>query len=374
MLEKENQSKVLVIDDERVLRSCLRYYLEDFEYNVIEAENGREGLDKIQNEKPDVVLTDLRMPEVDGLEVLKKGKEIYPDLPVIVISGTGRIHDVVEALHLGAWDYILKPVEDMSVVEHLVRNAVEQVKLKKRNKEYKEHLEELVKERTKKLEETNYQLEYSRMQIIAILSQAAEYKDFETGSHFMRVASMSGIIAKGLDWPESDIKCIKLASPVHDIGKIGIPDEILLKPGPLENNEWEEMKQHCIYGKSILTGKILPDFISLTGMDKKDSKCNCNMLENAAYIAMSHHEHWDGSGYPNRISGNNIPVQARVTAVADVFDAVRSKRPYKEPWSEDRSLEYMHENSGKKFDPEVVEVFCRNIDEIRKIRQLYSDG
>ena len=372
-LEEEKKGKILVIDDEKVLRNCLRYFLEDFGYSIIEAENGREGLEKISAEKPDVVLTDLRMPEVDGLEVLKKGKEIFPDLPVIVISGTGRIQDVVEALHLGAWDYVLKPVEDMSVVEHLVKNAVEQTNLIRKNREYKEHLEELVQERTHKLEEMNFQLEYSRMQIIAILSQAAEYKDFETGNHFMRVASMCGYIAKGLDWPEKDVKCIELASPVHDIGKIGIPDDILLKPGPLEKGEWEEMKHHCSYGKSILTGKLLPDFTSLSGFNSKSDICNCVMLENAAFIAMSHHEHWDGSGYPYGIKGKDIPVQARVTAVADVYDAIRSKRPYKDPWSEEISIEYMHENSGKQFDPEVVDVFCRNIDEVRKISQRYSD-
>ena len=372
-MEEEKQSKILVIDDERVLRSCLRYYLEDFGYNIIEAENGKAGLERIKEDKPDVVLTDLRMPEVDGLEVLKKGKEICPDLPVIVISGTGRIQDVVEALHLGAWDYVLKPVEDMSVVEHLVRNAVDQVKLIRKNNEYKTHLEELVKERTGKLEEINHQLEYSRMQIIAILSQAAEYKDFETGTHFMRVANMCGSIARGLDWTEKNIQCIELASPVHDIGKIGIPDEILLKPGPLEKNEWEEMKHHCSYGKSILTGKFLSDFTDMTGFTNHTGLCKCSMLENAAYIAMCHHEHWDGSGYPEGISGENIPVEARITAVADVYDAIRSKRPYKEPWSEEKSLEYMHENSGKKFDPEVIEVFCRNIDEIRKISNRYSD-
>ena len=372
-MEEGHKSKILVIDDERVLRSCLRYYLEDFGYAIIEAENGKEGLERIKEEKPDVVLTDLRMPEVDGLEVLKRGKELCPELPIIVVSGTGIIHDVVEALHLGAWDYILKPVEDMSVVEHLVRNAVEYVTLIRKNNEYKTHLEELVGERTRKLKETNYQLEYSRMQIIAILSQAAEYRDFETGNHFMRVANMCGTIAKGLDWSEKNIQCIELASPVHDIGKIGIPDDILLKPGPLEKNEWEEMKQHCSYGKSILTGRFMSDFTKMTGFNKQDGLCKCSMLENASYIAMCHHEHWDGSGYPAGMRGENIPVEARVTAVADVYDAIRSKRPYKEPWNEEKSIEYMHENSGKNFDPDVIEVFCRNIDEIREISNKYSD-
>ena len=371
--KKDTQYSILVIDDESVIRESFRDFLEDYGFQVFTAENGAVGLEVLLRMHPDIVMTDLRMPEVDGLAVLKRCVETYPDIPVIVISGTGRIQDVVEALHRGAWDYLLKPIEDMTVLLHAVNKAVTRVEMVQASKQYKQHLEEEVDRRTRELEETNLELEMSRRQIIRILSQAAEYRDFETGNHFLRVGSICACLARGLGWEEKDIACIELAAPVHDIGKIGIPDHILLKPDSLEPLEWAEMKRHCEYGHSILSGNKLPDFFfsnSKTGLDQVK---NCEMLEHAANIALYHHEKWDGSGYPSGLKGNEIPLQARITAVADVYDAILSKRPYKDPWPIEKCLDYIRSQSGVHFDPEIIEIFFSNLQTIHNIREHYCD-
>lgn len=371
---KKEPYKILVIDDEDVIRESFKNYLEDYGYRVFTAENGAVGLEILELESPDVIMTDLRMPEVDGLEVLRKTADLAPDMPVIVVSGTGRIQDVVEALHAGAWDYLLKPIEDMGVLKHIVQKATDKVEGIRAGKRYKEHLEEEVLRRTRELEKTNHELELSRRQVIRILSQAAEYRDFETGNHFLRVGGFCACLARGLGWTESEIACIELASPVHDIGKIGIPDNILLKSGPLDPLEWKEMQRHCEYGNAILLGKNLPDFFFFDSKCLADGLARCEMLEHAANIALYHHEKWDGTGYPSGVAGADIPIQARITAVADVYDAISSKRPYKEPWPEESCLAYLREQSGIQFDPAVIEVFFKNVETIHTIKEHYRDA
>jgi len=375
MKRLNSDDKILIIDDEAVIRQSFTYYLEDQDYQIITAENGRIGIEMIDSEKPNLVITDLRMPEADGLEVLKHVKQTIPDTPVIVISGANRLDDAVQALRLGAWDYLIKPVQDLSLVGYTVQKALDKSHLIEENKAYREHLETLVAERTAQLEERNKQLEISRRQIIGILSQAAEYRDFETGNHFLRVSEITGCIAEGMNWEDHDIHRIQLASPVHDIGKIGIPDDILLKNDKLTDVEWNEMKRHCEYGEEILTSdKFVESFskkdgISNTELDKDESA----IIETAAKIALYHHEYWNGKGYPNGIKGEEIPIEARITAVADVFDALRSERPYKKAWSEEDSLKLIQDNAGKQFDPKVVEVFMERLDKIRSIRETFKE-
>lgn len=374
MTKKEHQYTILIIDDEAVIRETFRNYLEDYGYRIFTGENGETGIQLLEREIPDIVLTDLRMPGIDGFAVLRHCAERFPDLPVIVVSGTGRIQDVVEALHEGAWDYLLKPVDNMDVLLHIIRKATSRLEMLWENKRYQLHLEAEVARRTHELERSNHELEMSRKQVIRILSQAAEYRDFETGNHFMRVGSICACLARGMGWSAEDIACLELASPVHDIGKIGIPDHILLKQGPLEKKEWEEMKRHCEYGNAILMGKTIPDFFLSDIVGKVTEQYGCSMLAHAANIALYHHERWDGTGYPSGLAGESIPVQARITAVADVYDAISSKRPYKEPWTEEVSLEYMRNQSGSQFDPAIIDVFFANIDTIRRIKEQYRDA
>lgn len=372
---KCNTATILVIDDELVIRDSFRDYLEDYGFTVRTAENGKKGLELLEEEAIDIVMTDLRMPELDGLAVLRSCSEYNPDMPVIVVSGTGRIQDVVEALHVGAWDYLLKPIEDMTVLLHIVNKAVSRVEMLREGRQYKEHLEAEVIRRTAELEHTNQELLLSRRQVIRILSQAAEYRDFETGNHFLRVAAFCACIARGLGWDDRDVSCIELASPVHDIGKIGIPDNILMKPGPLESDEWVEMKRHCEYGNAILLGKKIPEFYFFNALSSgSDTTQGCPMLEHAATIALSHHESWDGSGYPSGLQGEEIPIEARITAVADVYDAISSKRPYKDPWPEEDCLAHMRKHSGSQFDPAIIQVFFDNIHTIHQIKEHYRDA
>ncbi|MDC7222077.1 MAG: response regulator [Spirochaetales bacterium] len=374
MGEKNNCNiKILVIDDEAIIRQVFSYYLEDKEYTVLTAENGKDGIDVFERERPDLVMTDLRMPEADGLEVLAHIKEKNPDIPVVVISGANSLDDAIQALRLGAWDYLMKPVQDLNLLGHTVEECLEKARLIGENNNYRHHLEELVNERTAQLEKRNRQLDLSRRQIIGILSQAAEYRDFETGNHFLRVSEMAATLARGMGWDEDKIMNLQLAAPVHDIGKIGVPDNILLKPGKLDKDEWHVMKEHCLFGKNILgSGHFIRDEDDEASLDIAEA--SFLLMETAANIALCHHEHWDGSGYPMGIKGREIPIEARITAVVDVYDALISKRPYKDPWPEEKTINYIKEGSGTHFDPDIVNVFIDKIEDIREIQQRYREA
>ena len=363
---------VLVIDDESIIRQVFTYYLEDREYIVMTASDGKEGMEIYDRERPDIVLTDLMMPEANGLEVLDHISKKDSETPVVIISGANSLDDAVQALRLGAWNYLIKPVQDLNLLGYTVEECLNKAKLIRENRRYKEHLEELVRERTSQLVKRNRQLDLSRRQIIGILSQAAEYKDFETGNHFLRVSETAACIAKRMGWADDIVLNLQLAAPVHDIGKIGIPDKILLKPGKLDEDEWRIMKEHCLFGKNILGSE---QFIrDLSGNSSLDiAEASFLLMETAANIALSHHEYWNGEGYPLGLKGKDIPIEARITAVADVFDALRSKRPYKEPWPEEKALEYIKEMSGVQFDPNVVENFFKSLDDVRSIQKKYRE-
>lgn len=209
-------------------------------------------------------------------------------------------------------------------------------------------LEEMVSERTEALNE-------SRLQVVRKLGRAAEYRDNETGLHIIRMSHFSEVLAKGLGWSAINSELMLHASPMHDIGKIGIPDSILLKPGKFEHDEWEIMKTHASIGYDILNDG------------------NSDLLRLASEIALSHHEKWDGTGYPNGLSGNEIPQSGRIVAVADVFDALTSPRPYKKAWSIEDAVTYICENAGLHFDPEVVEQFKKSLPELLIIRDQYIE-
>lgn len=371
------QPLILTIDDEKSIRESFRYYLEDCDYNVLEAENGRIGVEIFKLQRPDLVLVDLRMPEMDGLEVLAKVTQISPETPIIVVSGTGVIRDAVEALHLGAWDYILKPVVDLSILRHAVEKALERARLITENREYKNHLEEMVRTRTAQLEAANKELTETRMQVIRRLGKAAEYKDNETGRHVIRVSLYSAVLAEGIGLPPETTDLILQGSPMHDLGKIGIPDSILRKDGPLDAFEWEMMQRHTAMGRRMLEPLPTEECAvyrrhTVIGEDILGGS-DSPLLEMARKIAAFHHEHWDGSGYPYGLGGEDIPIEARIVSAADVYDALSSKRAYKEPFPEEKCRLLMRQLSGTFLDPSIVEVFFQNIDKIQEIKEKWKD-
>ncbi|UJX40929.1 response regulator [Desulfovibrio sp. JY] len=361
--------RILTIDDEDMIRETIAVYLENRGFAVFEAANGREGLERFLAERPDLVLVDLRMPEMDGLDVLARIRDVSPDTPTIVVSGTGVLQDAIEAIKRGAWDYVTKPIQDMAVLGLSVDKALERARLLRENKAYQENLEALVHERTAEVENT-------RRQIMQRLSRAAEFKDNETGRHVVRVGEISALIGRAVGLSPEECDMLRECAPLHDLGKIGIPDAILLKPGPLTSEEWEVMKRHCLFGCEILgpLGSL------------KDAKAWCSdplaptrgmdhnpLLNLARTLALLHHERWDGQGYPFGLRGEDIPLEARIVAVVDVYDALRSSRAYKKAFSVEASLGILRQGAGTQFDPQIVEVFFAHLDAIRDIRNKWKD-
>jgi len=366
-----------------MMRQTIGDYLEDYDYEVIVAKDGQEGLDMFQSEKPDAVLVDLNMPKVDGFKVLETIVKETVEVPVIVISGVGVMHDAIKAIHLGAWDFISKPIDTLDILSYTLDKVFEKTQLIRENREYKEELEKKVALRTQQLQDSNKFLRITQRQIISTLARAGEYRDNETGKHVIRVSKYSEIIAQTLGLSQEQADLIKKTSPLHDIGKIGVPDEILLKPGALNNDEWKKMKKHSEYGFSILTAGLINNddvkfeikkFISSTSSyTTAYTSSNKLLFVYACNIALFHHEKWDGSGYPLGIKGEKIPIEARITALADVYDAIGSRRPYKKSFSEDKCQSIIRELSGSHLEPAIVSAFFKSINTILEIKNHWKD-
>ena len=347
-MHAQSALRLLTIDDDDRLRRSLRVYFEDSGMTVFEASDGTEGLAVFSREQPDVVLVDLNMPGMNGLEVIARLAALKPDIPAIVVSGTGDLNDVVEAVHHGVWDFVTKPIVSMAALEHTVRQCVDRARLKQENERYRLHLEDLVEARTREVERT-------RLQIIQRLGRAAEYRDNETGMHVIRMSHFAARLARQAGLGEAEANLLLQAAPMHDVGKIGIPDHILLKPGALDAGEWAIMQQHPQMGADII------------GDDPSD------VLRLAAEVALCHHEKWDGSGYPRGLRGEEIPRSARIVAIADVFDALSSARPYKTPWPLEKTLALIRDNAGSHFDPQRVADFLAIMPDILAIQAQYRD-
>ncbi|MEF3696263.1 HD domain-containing phosphohydrolase [Desulfolutivibrio sp.] len=361
---------ILVIDDEAGLRRALGAHLEDMDYDVLLAENGRDGLDVLERD-PDAVqavVVDLNMPVMDGYSFIQNATVLAPDLPLVVLSGVGVVEDALRAMRLGAWDFITKPLSNMAVLDHMLDRVLERARLLRENRQYQENLERLVQERTAELELT-------RRQIMQRLSRAAEYKDNETGHHVIRVGEISALLARAMGLSEVRCEMMRECAPLHDVGKIGIPDTVLLKPGPLDPDEWEIMRRHCLYGCEILG--------PLNGSDTAQNACGFllgplesgdnELLRLARVLALYHHERWDGTGYPIGLAGEAIPLEARIVSVVDVYDALRSDRPYKKAFPVEKCFALLQKGSGSQFDPMVIEAFFREVDAIRAIRKKWKD-
>ncbi len=350
----EKNNTILIVDDEESICDIISDYLQLREYNCLTANSVDAAVNILNQKSVDCIVSDIKMPGLSGLDLLKIVMSDWPDLAVILITGHGEINTAVTAMQEGAYDFILKPIQ----LEHItksVMNALEKKKLKEELKNYQKNLEDLVEKRTAQINGTLRALKSSHLETINILANAAEFRDDETGSHVLRISKYCEILAKGLNMSKEQVWMITKASPLHDIGKIGIPDSILLKPAPLTSAEFEIMKTHPVIGTAIL----------------KNTKSN--LLKVAEQIAESHHEKWDGSGYPKGLSGEEIPIAGRITALADVFDALTMKRCYKPAFSIEKSTEIMREGRGTHFDPKIIDVFFEHLDEIISVYNTYKD-
>ncbi|WP_031436153.1 HD domain-containing phosphohydrolase [Methylobacter tundripaludum] len=347
---KKEVARILIVDDESVNLKLLDKMLSAQGYsNLVLVQDSRQVLEIYRQARTDLILLDINMPHLDGFEVMEQLKALDDPLfpPVVILTAQHGQDFLLRALNSGARDFITKPFYCNELLAR-VRNMLDAQLMHRMLYDQKAVLNEMVQTRTDELRRT-------RLQVVQQLGRAAEYRDNETGNHILRMSHISALLAKSIGWNEADCELMLHASPMHDIGKIGIPDHILLKPGKFEPEEWEIMKTHAVIGANILEGD-----------DSELMKC-------AGEIALTHHEKWDGSGYPYGLSGAAIPLVGRIAALADVFDALTSVRPYKEAWTVEAAVDLIKENRGTHFDPELVAVFLEQLPGILKIRDQFSE-
>jgi putative two-component system response regulator len=338
-----DKQKLLLVDDEPQNLQLLRQILKD-DYDLVFAKSGEDALGAAVSQHPDLILLDVMMPGMDGHEVCRRLKQDMrcSDIPVIFVTAMTEESDEARGFELGAVDYITKPVRPsvvrMRVKSHLALSDQQRA------------CQSMVKQKHHALIET-------RLYSLQMLGKAAEYKDNETGLHVIRMSHYSALLAAAYGWNEEACILMLHAAPMHDIGKIGTPDRILGKPGKLDPDEWEIMKQHPEIG-----AKIIGDYA-------KDSE----LFEMARIIALTHHEKWNGTGYPAGLAGEAIPIVGRIVAIADVFDALTTKRPYKEAWPVEKSVSLLQEEAGHHFDPTLVELFLSILPKALEVRAKWME-
>ncbi len=343
-------NKVLIVDDAEVNLTLFEALIKRMgNCEPIKFSDAVAGLAWAQSNDVDLIVLDYMMPKLDGIEFITqlRATEGKVDLPILMITANDQKQVLYRALDAGATDFLSKPVdkiEFMARANNLLMLGVHRKALANRAAWLADEVRKATFEIVQRERET-----------VVRLSKAAEYRDPETGAHILRMAHYSEVIARGLGLPDEDCGLILEAAPMHDIGKVGIPDQILLKPGRLTPEEFDVMKQHAMFGYEIL----------------KDS--SSKVLQAGAEIARAHHEKFDGSGYPSGFKGDEIPIFSRIVAVADVFDALTSERPYKKAWTLDRAAEHIKANAGTHFDPKCVDVFFANWDNLLQIRQRFND-
>ncbi len=366
------KQRILLVDDEpailQALERVLKLAREPWELRFVGS--AADALRELDQGDFDAVISDIRMPGKDGLALLAeiRAADRTRDLPVIIVSGAREPGLKRQALDLGATDLLSKPADP----DELIARARSALRLKAYQDELKAQnavLERRVAERTAELED-------SRIDIIWRLGKAAEFRDEDTGHHVMRVGCFARVIAEQMDLPHQHVDRIFLAAPLHDIGKIGIPDHILLKPDALTPSEWVTMKRHCELGAQILRQQshLWDAYLGWRQPGTRTPRADRNpLLEMAANIALRHHERWDGLGYPGGLAGGDIPLEARITAIADVYDALLSERPYRGAFPEEIVLRTLQAGAGGHFDPDVHAAFLAALPELQEIRTQFAD-
>jgi putative two-component system response regulator len=387
------KARIAIVDDEPLNIQVAQKYLENAGYrNFITTSDALTALELLQRERPDVLLLDVMMPQVSGLEILRalKADEATCRMPVLVLTVVNEARTKYEAINLGATDFLNKPVDPHDVVPR-VKNALVaklyQDELARENLRLEREVQNRVSE-----------LAHSRRQVVHCLARAAEYRDDDTGRHVVRVGLYAGLIARHLGFDEEYVELLEMAAQLHDLGKLAIPDSILHHPGKLNPEQVEEMRKHCGIAKKIMQPLAEEEWrILRTHVARYDSPVQAtptkgaltadapvepipstlprsSLLTLATTIAQTHHEWWDGSGYPLGLAGDDIPIEGRMTAVADVYDALSSRRPYKDAYETQKCFAMLEAKRGTHFDPRVLDIFFQRQDDVIRIQTEYLDA
>jgi response regulator RpfG family c-di-GMP phosphodiesterase len=357
MSSDENREKILIVDDEANVCAVLMDHLQDGGSECVSSSNAFDALNKIRDERFSLIISDVMMPGMSGIELLRLVKKKDPETAFIMITGLMDINTAVDSLRIGASDFITKPFELLSV-RRAVHRALERRRLLIQNRCYQEELERKVEERTLELNEALHDVEESYKITLEALVMALDAREHETSAHSQRVREYTLTLAQSLGLKNESLIQLGRGALLHDVGKIGVPDSILLKPGKLTEAEWVEMRKHPQIGYDILQ--------------------NIEFLAPAAEIVLCHQERWDGNGYPNHLSGSDIPLGARIFAVVDTLDAMTSDRPYRKALSFESAINEVRSCSGTQFDPYVTDAFLAILPDVwksihRSVKKLYTN-
>ena len=350
MTLRGNEERVLIVDEDPSSQTMLLQVLEAAGYRCDVAPDAHSARALCAAEEFELVVADVDLPDDAGLELVEFVLKESPRTATVTLMDLDEPEMADRAIDIGTYGYVFKPFTSNQVLI-AVRNALQRRKLELENRAHRETLEQIVRARTAALERSASRLKLSREEIVRRLSRAVEYRDEETGGHTERMSAYSALLAGKLGL---DVDSIRIASPMHDVGKVALADTLLLRPGALDDEERAEMERHTWIGYQILAGS------------------GSALLELGATIALTHHEKWDGSGYPRKLSGSSIPMEGQVAAVADVFDALTSDRPYRKAFTLENTIQIMREERGKHFDPRLIDLFFEDVDQLLEIRDQHT--
>jgi putative two-component system response regulator len=363
---------IMLIDDEPINIKVARRYLQEAGYkDFIAITDSTIAMDEILAHKPDVIVLDVMMPRISGIELLIaiRSTPQTAHIPVLILTANCERETRLKALDAGATDFLEKPVDPAELLPR-VRNSLT-------IKAHHDHLERQAEELEAAVQKRTVELAASRLEVVQCLARAAEFRDDNTGRHVLRVGRYAGVIGRSLNLADEFVGLLELAAQLHDVGKIGIPDSVLLKAGSLTPEEFDVVQRHCGFGKRVFESASEQESMMLRQHSKLGAQMlNCTsspLIQIAARTALTHHERWDGTGYPLGLAGEDIPIEGRITAVADVFDALSSRRPYKPAFPLAKCFQILEEGREKHFDPQVLDAFMRARDEIVQIQLEYAD-